>query len=187
MLKILALYSSVVIEKYLHNFEIACERDNFLNILKFCNEVCGERSHQYLVTTIEDNLPQCLDFENICALNYEAGKLFSLKRVKSDTSEILIQGLTELPTAVGITGKALAERTIITSAYGKNDVNYNEQTDNVMKLKHLENIIVIPLLVDHNKGRIIAKDNSKELELVGVLQLINGDLSKLNSVIVIMR
>ena len=161
----------------LQTYEIVCEREDLSNMLKFCSQICGERSHQYLISTIEDTLPECLKFANVCALNFEKGKLFSLKRMMSDTGEILIQGITEFPLNIGITGKAIDERTIITSTYGKNDVNYHDQIDNVLKLKHLENIMVIPLLVDHRKGQIIHNETMEDNEVVGVLQLINGNIS----------
>lgn len=173
------MYSSIMLEKCMNNFDIECERQKLSNILKFCRGVCGERSHQYLVSSVEDSLPHCLDFEQVSALHFERGKLFSLKRMKSDTGELLVQGLTELPLGVGVTGRALAEGSVVASAYGKSDVDYDEQVDNVFKIKHLENIVVVPLLVDH--GKVIGKESSKEL--VGVLQLINGDLSKLNAVL----
>ena len=176
------MYSSIILEKCLNNFDISCEKLKILHLLKFCNEVCGERGHQYLVTKIEDNLAECLEFEKVCVLNYEGGRLFSLKRMKNDMGEILVQGLTELPLAVGITGKALTERATITSVYGKTDIFYDEQIDNILKLRHLENIMVIPLLVSHRKGKIINYKDSTELELVGALQLINGDLNNINKV-----
>ena len=86
------------------------------NLLTFCCDICGERKQQYLAKAVETELASFLNFEKASLLNYEDGKLFTIKRIINDTGMLLVNGFNELPIALGLTVKALAEkRTIISN------------------------------------------------------------------------
>lgn len=185
MLKILCAHAGVVIDRFLNSFELETEEEMQAQLLKFCNKICGERAQQHLTAAIENYLPGCLNFEHACALFCEQGKLFAIRCAKDDEEQLLAEGFTELPRTLGLTGKCLQERTSVVSADGKYDTLFNAQVDNVLKLKKLENIMIIPLFVDHRNGKVLYNDKSETQELVGILHLINykmGDVTKCDEV-----
>ena len=63
----------------------------------------------------------------------------------------------------GLTGKARENKQSIISQFGRGDPYFNEELDCAAGIRHVDNILVIPLLIDSNKGK----------ELVGVVQFIN--------------
>ena len=169
----------------MNSFELDAEEEMQAQLLKFCNKICGERAQQYLTVAIEKHLPNCLNFENACVLFFEQGKLFTTRCEKDDEERLLVQRFIELPRTLGLTGKCLQERAMVVSTYGKSDTLFNSQVDNILKLKRLENIMIIPLFVDHRNGRVLYNDKSKDMELVGILHLINykmGDITKIEEV-----
>ena len=91
----------------------------------------------------------------------------------------------ELPTTIGLTGRVIKDQEIVTSIYGKSDAAFNMQVDNILRLNHLQNIMIIPLIMENSDS--IFKSN-KEPELVGILHLINykfGDITNIDYVILV--
>jgi len=149
------------------------------DLLTFCNLICGERAQQYLVDAIKKHLATCLGFENAYVLNYEQGKLLALNYFKNEQGELVMEKSAELPSTMGLTGKCITRRQIVISNKGREDPDYNASMDNIMKLPRIESMMIVPLLVNHNKV------GEPCIELVGVLQLINnklGDANKVNKV-----
>ena len=174
-----------MIEKYKREFEFEIRNEQEVSIAKFCCDICGERRQESLINTIQDTITKCLDFEYSYVLNFEDEKLFLPNRMVNDKGETYINGLVELPSTLGLTGKAIATKKTVLSSYGKNDKTYNEKIDNLFKLKEIKNIMILPLLVDEDKGKIIGNKTEKK-EMVGILQLINylpGNLRTVNKVI----
>jgi hypothetical protein len=167
----------------LNTFKINKEKELQDNLLIFCNKICGVRDQKYLSITIEQSLADCLDFENACALFVQDKRLFTMRYFKNDYGEYLAEGFIELPSTVGLTGEAIKTKQKVCSVYGKNDTLYNSQVDNILKLKRIENLLVVPLYV--SKDVVICKADKKTPELVGVLHLINyklGDIKKMEEV-----
>jgi len=170
-LKIINSIAGLVIENLLHFFDIEVRKNEQKGLLEFCNKICGERKQQYITQTIIEDLAPCLNFERACILNLESNKLFRLKLLTNDTDNILIDGIIELPLALGMTGEAISKRKVIISSFGKNDALYNEHIDNILKLRDINNIMIIPLIVENI--------------VIGVLQLINylpGDIKIIKDV-----
>lgn len=186
ILGIITTHISTIIDKLLEFIEYDSKGMTQTKLVGFCKEICGEREQQCLSFAIENYLADCLHFERACLLNYERDQLFALKYGKNEFGEICLENPIILPMTLGITGKSLLERTMITSNYGQSDIIFNPQVDNVLRLTHIENIMVIPLLVEHSKGKKNSKSSEYDnRELVGVIQLMNfklGDVNKANKV-----
>lgn len=172
---ILAAHAGAVITNFLDRLELEDKEVAQSGILKFCNEVCGERIHQYLANAVDKHLGECLNFSRACVLFLENDRLFTLKIANEDLNTIETR-VVEVPSGVGLTGRCIAEARVLASSYGKSDTSYSVHADNVLKLKDVENIVVVPLVEEAGK---------KEAKVVGVLQLMNykGSLSKLRMVI----
>lgn len=185
MLRILSAYVGVIIDSLVHTFEYENKGAMQANLLKFCCDISGERKQQYLISKIEEELGACLSFEAVSVLHFEDGKLFTLKKLRNDSNQLMICGFSELPLALGLTGKALREKQPVVSTRGSGDVHYDSKTDNLLKLKQLDNIMIVPLFVPRESGTVLVVKKEK-LELVGALQLLNylpGDITKANMVI----
>jgi hypothetical protein len=70
----------------------------------------------------------------------------------------------EHPKSLGLTGIAIAKMQTLVSTFGSSETSYNPEIDNVARLKHVSNLLIIPLTVP-------GESNSQEL--VGVLHLLN--------------
>ena len=90
-----------------NTIEVIKEREVESNILKYCNAICGVREEMKLGIAIEEKLPDCLEFENACALFFQNNRLFTVKCFKNDSGEYTAEGLMEIPSSVGLTGKAI--------------------------------------------------------------------------------
>ena len=181
ILEIIAAHATNIIQRFIFNIESKAKEDLEMNILKFCNSICGERMYQNFAAGIGKHLPDCLNFEYANVLYYENKRLFTINYKTNDDDEIS-ELFNELPKELGLTGKCLKEKHMIVSKYGRNDFYYNNQTDNIHKLKSIVNNVTIPLIIDKYHENVISKDCN---ELIGILQLINykGNLSELNNVI----
>ena len=186
ILKIVTTHVGIVIDKLLESIEYETKDTTQTQLIRFCENICGAREQQCLAFAIESYLADCLNFERACALSFEEGKLYALKYSMNKFGGVYLKNAVELPTALGLTGKCISEKRIITSNYGLSDPNYNAQIDNVLRVTPYKNAMMIPLFVDYNQGKILLKEESKDgKELVGVLQLINyklGDVRKCNHV-----
>jgi len=176
---ILAIQTSAIITNFLDRLELEDKETAQSEILRFCNKICGERIHQHLANAVDEYLGSCLNFEKACVLYMENDNLFSLKIANEDTNEIETK-VVEVPMDVGITGKCVNKSKMIISIYGKNDTYYNAYADNILKLKDIENIVVIPLFADY----VHITSKKRDIKIVGVLQLINykGNMAKLRMV-----
>jgi len=182
-LSTIAACIGVTIDRILNTFKINKEQELQNNLLTFCNKICGVRDQKYLSIAIEESLADCLDFENACALFVQDKRLFTMRCFKNDYGEYLAEGFIELPSTVGLTGEAIKSKQKVCSVYGKNDALYNSQVDNILKLKRIENLLIIPLYIGNEE--VICKADKRTPELVGVLHLMNyklGDIRKMEKV-----
>ena len=184
IVRILCTYAGTIIDKFINSFELETEEEIQSHLLVFCGKICGERSQKFLSIAIEEYLASCINFEHACVLYFEQGKLFTIRYSRDEEDRPLAEGFTELPLKLGLTGKCLEERKTLISSNGRYDAHFISQVDNILKLKQLENIMMIPLFVDSRQGKVLGEkqDNS---EFVGILHLMNyklGDISKVDEV-----
>lgn len=182
-MEVMCLCAGIAIDRILNTVEIKKEQELQDYLLQFCNKICGVRDQKYLSIAIEQSLAQCLDFESACALFVQDKRLFTMRCFKNDHGEYLAEGFIELPSTVGLTGEAIKKQQKVASAFGKNDALYNSQVDNILKLKRIENLLIVPLFVGDEA--VICKADKKVPELVGVLHLVNykcGDVKKVQEV-----
>eukprot|EP00826_Nyctotherus_ovalis_P036760 TRINITY_DN3287_c0_g3_i6.p2 TRINITY_DN3287_c0_g3~~TRINITY_DN3287_c0_g3_i6.p2 ORF type:complete len:153 (-),score=43.61 TRINITY_DN3287_c0_g3_i6:231-689(-) len=147
------------------------------DLLRFCRSVCGERGEQYLAHAVKHQLAPCLGFEHSYVLHYSCSRLLALNYFQS-SRELIVENPAEIPSTMGLTGQCIAKQQIVVSNKGKDDIGYNAPVDNVMKLGRVENVMMVPLLVERKEGK----------ECVGVLQLINnrlGDAGRVDEVVVL--
>jgi len=183
VLRILSAYVGVLVDSFLHTLELESKGETQAGLLKFCSEISGERRQQYLINKIENELGGFLNFEGVSVLHFESGKLFTLQKLKSDSGRLIVDGFSELPLTLGLTGRALKEKKTIISCYSNNDITYDSKIDNILKLKQVNDMMVVPLFVSERSGSVLNKTNK---ELVGVLQLLNylpGNITKINNVL----
>ena len=188
ILELIITHVGIIIDKFME--AVSYENKGIIQakLIEFCKEICGYREQQWITSVIENKLPDCLNFDKACALNFEDGKLLALRYYKNEFGEVYLENPEELPQSLGITGKCLMDRKTIISNFAKSDRMFNSQIDNVLRLPRIDNIMVVTLLVDHNKRIKVTKYKTKGecMELIGVLQLINYkeyDISKVNMVI----
>lgn len=181
---LLCSHASVILHNLLHSFQLTLGQSLQNNLMNFCARICGERTQQNLSLIVEQDLPKCLDFESANVLYYEKKSLLALSCGRNEQGELIINDFVPVP-LLGLTGKCILEQKTIRSRYGKNDPLFCTQSDNALKLKAVNNIIVTPLFVNENSGRIVSGDKVDD-GLVGVLQLVNSkeeDIEKVNQVI----
>jgi len=182
-MRILCSYTGIILNNILHSFELAMEQSIQNNLMNFCAKICGERTQQNLSLAVGDDLPKCLGFESANILYYEKKILLALTCVKNEKGELIIDDFVPIPT-LGLTAKCILEQRTVRSRFGKNDPSYYVETDNALKLKTVNNIIVTPLFVNKSCGKVINSEKGDD-GLVGVLQLINSkeeDIEKVNQV-----
>lgn len=148
--------------------EVERERKHYEQLLKCCEGICGERKLHSLAIGVEQSLAECLGFQNACVLFYHNEKLLSMEYIKTLSGQVMTEEVIELPSTIGLTGKALKERQVVTSAYGKADALYSPQVDNTLRLKHLHSLMLIPLFANST--------------LVGILHLANHKLGNTSQV-----
>jgi len=186
VLNLICNHAGTILDRLLNTFEMELESEFQSKVLRFCSDLCGERSQQYLSAIIEEALGKCFNFEKACLLNYEDDKLFTLQCTRNERGEIFVEGMSEIPTGLGLTGKSIVERQMIISMHGKDDASYSAQTDNMCKVKRVENVLIMPLLIDSERTMLEytaskIKDNKM---LVGIVQFVNfnGDITCIRKV-----
>ena len=180
VLKILCTHAEILINELATPIELNNEQKQQSNLLKFCSDICGERDQYKFVAVVEENLAACLNFEKSCILPSENEKLFMMNSRRDENNVLIVEGMTEMPLDLGITGYCMKHKEIVIASKPSKHPLYSIQVDNALKLGKLESLMVIPLLVDQD-----ALSKKAEVEVVGVLHLINyqyGDISKVNMV-----
>ena len=181
VLNIVSIHAGSVIDRLMNYYELVNEKEVKSKLMTAFDAICGERSQQRLTVGIQRHLATTLSFEGACVLRYEAGKFFTIVSTK-DNDDYLGEGFIEFPSTVGLSGKCFKEKTIIISSYGKNDLLYNEDIDNVLKLNTVYNMMAIPLFVDSANGKVLYNSKDTKKEFIGVLQLLNYQLGNIRKV-----
>ena len=186
VMKTIGAYTGLVIDRIMNIYYLKNQQEVESKCLEFCNEICGVRDRKYLSISIEQKLANSLNFENACGLFYLDKRLFTMRCFQNIHGEFISEVLIEIPSSIGLTGKAIKKHTKIFSTYGNADINFENHIDNVLKLKRIRNIVIIPLYI--GRGTLDSMNNKKEPELVGVLHLINyklDDIKTINEVLTI--
>eukprot|EP00826_Nyctotherus_ovalis_P005981 TRINITY_DN11371_c0_g2_i2.p1 TRINITY_DN11371_c0_g2~~TRINITY_DN11371_c0_g2_i2.p1 ORF type:complete len:186 (-),score=31.56 TRINITY_DN11371_c0_g2_i2:359-916(-) len=167
ILKILAANAAVVLDRIFLLAEYSQSENIHLMLLSTCAEMCEQFTQPDLILQVEKNLAKCLHFSQACALYYEGGRLVQLDCIRSEKGMSFIREYIILPSQLGLTGACIADRKIVVSSYGRNDPRYCLTSDNVLRVKALDSLMVVPLIAKCNN------ESKKKEELVGVLHLIN--------------
>lgn len=138
------------------------------SLFKLCKDICSTRSHSHLATTLERQLPSIFAFECACILSFKDGELYRTNRLTLESEEV-VRHLARVPLELGLTGKCVAEKRAVVSLYGSREPGFSSHADNVVNVKQLENMVVVPLI----SGCFAKAFHKEERNLVGVLQLIN--------------